>query len=262
MRKLIFTDLDGTLLDYKTYSYKKASKALSLIKKDKIPLIFCTSKTKAEIEYYRKELDNKHPFISENGAAIFIPKKYFDFKFDFNKEDGKYYIIEFGTGIDKLKKSYFKIKKEIKLKSFLDMTAEKISKDADLSIEQARLAKRRNYSIPFKLLEDEKSDTLERLIRKYQQKFTIGGRYWHLIGNNNKGKAVKTLIQLYQKQLKNEKITTYAFGDSRNDFEMLESVDLGYLVKRHDNTYSSNEFKKTDGIGPSGFNREVLKMIK
>ena len=60
MRKLIFTDLDGTLLDYKTYSYKKASKALSLIKKDKIPLIFCTSKTKAEIEYYGKELNNKH----------------------------------------------------------------------------------------------------------------------------------------------------------------------------------------------------------
>jgi len=32
-----------------------------------------------EIEYYRKKLDNNHPFISENGGGIFIPKGYFPF---------------------------------------------------------------------------------------------------------------------------------------------------------------------------------------
>jgi len=73
---LVFTDLDGTLLDSDTYSYKSALPALKLIKNKKIPLIFCSSKTKSEIEMYRKRIGNDDPFISENGGGIFIPKDY------------------------------------------------------------------------------------------------------------------------------------------------------------------------------------------
>ncbi|RLI93151.1 MAG: hypothetical protein DRO95_00515, partial [Candidatus Altiarchaeales archaeon] len=47
-RYIIFTDLDGTLID-EEYSYRDAEDALSIIKKREIPLILCTSKTRAEI---------------------------------------------------------------------------------------------------------------------------------------------------------------------------------------------------------------------
>ena len=260
MQKLIFTDLDGTLLDYKTYSYRKALKSLSLIKKNKIPLIFCTSKTKAEIEYYRKKLNNKHPFISENGAAIFIPKKYFDFRFKFNKENKKYFIIEYGTDIKKLKKGLDKIKKEVKLRSFVDMTAKEISKETNLPLNKAKLAKKRDYIIPFQILDKGKEKLVKKIIIKNGFNFTKGARYFYIMGNNNKGKAVKTLTSLYKKQFK-KKITTYAFGDSRNDFEMLEAADYGFLVKKFNNKYLSSKYKKADGIGPAGFNKEVLKII-
>ncbi len=81
MKKLIiFTDLDGTLLDYSTYSFEAAIPALQLLKEKNIPLIICSSKTGKEIEHYRKKLGNTHPFISENGGGIFIPKGYFDFR--------------------------------------------------------------------------------------------------------------------------------------------------------------------------------------
>ncbi|MEF9476347.1 MAG: HAD hydrolase family protein, partial [Candidatus Mariimomonas ferrooxydans] len=57
---IIFTDLDGSLLD-SSYSFKKALPALRLIKKKNIPLLICSSKTKSEIEHYRKKLRNAHP---------------------------------------------------------------------------------------------------------------------------------------------------------------------------------------------------------
>jgi len=69
---VVFTDIDGTIVD-ENYSYKGALPALKLLKRKKIPLVFCTSKTRAEIEVYRDELGIKDPFISENGGAIFIP---------------------------------------------------------------------------------------------------------------------------------------------------------------------------------------------
>jgi len=70
-KTIIFTDLDGTLLHPQTYSFDAAMPALKLIKEKDIPLILCSSKTRAEIEVYRKKLDNQHPFVSENGGGIF-----------------------------------------------------------------------------------------------------------------------------------------------------------------------------------------------
>lgn len=68
---VIFTDLDGTLLDKNSYSFAPARPALILLKKKDIPLIFCTSKTRAEIELYRRKIENSDPFISENGGGHF-----------------------------------------------------------------------------------------------------------------------------------------------------------------------------------------------
>ncbi|MEW6601405.1 MAG: HAD hydrolase family protein, partial [Nitrospirota bacterium] len=59
MKKIIiFTDLDGTLLDYPGYSFEAARSALDLIRERGIPLVVCSSKTRREIEHYRKKLDN------------------------------------------------------------------------------------------------------------------------------------------------------------------------------------------------------------
>jgi len=74
---VIFTDLDGTLLDAETYSYEAARPALAMLKKRQIPVVLCTSKTRAETEAIARRLGLKHPFIVENGGAIFIPQGYF-----------------------------------------------------------------------------------------------------------------------------------------------------------------------------------------
>lgn len=71
---VIFTDLDGTLLEREGYSYTPALPALNLIAKHNIPLILNSSKTVAEILSLRTELGNRHPFVVENGAALFSPR--------------------------------------------------------------------------------------------------------------------------------------------------------------------------------------------
>jgi len=73
---IIFTDLDGTFLDYNTHSFSALEHILIRLKKLDVPLIFCTSKTRAEIEALRQKCHNSHPFISGNGGGVFIPKGY------------------------------------------------------------------------------------------------------------------------------------------------------------------------------------------
>ena len=96
-KAIIFTDLDGTLLDKETYSFELARPALQMIKQKGIPLVLSSSKTRTEIELYRKELENAHPFVSENGGAVFVPKGYLSFSFPYDRVLGEYFVLELGT---------------------------------------------------------------------------------------------------------------------------------------------------------------------
>lgn len=74
MKLILFTDLDGTLLDPYTYSYQESLWAINLLKREQIPIIFCSAKTQAEQEVYRKALEIIDPFIVEEGGGILIPQ--------------------------------------------------------------------------------------------------------------------------------------------------------------------------------------------
>jgi len=140
------------------------------------------------------------------------------------------------------------------------MSPKEVSKDSNLPITKAKLAKKRDYDEPFKILNKKDENKVLKIIKQNKLKCIKGGRYYHLIGNNNKGKAVNILKKLFKKQFKNMK--TYAFGDSKNDFDMLNVVDEPYLVQKPDKSYTSKKYKKAKGIGPQGWNKTILKIIK
>ena len=58
-------------------------------------------------------------------------------------------------------------------------------------------------------------------IRKEGLHFTIGGKYHHLMGDHDKGKAVLLLKELFSKRFK--QIKTVGVGNQLNNFEMLRS---------------------------------------
>jgi len=272
---IIFTDLDGTLLDSK-YSFEKAKPALKLIKKKKIPLILCSSKTKTEIEYYRKKLKNTHPFISENGGGIFIPKKYFNFKISsirdtylsktgFHIEDQKKYIvIQLSNIYPELRKAIKDFRKNgLNVLGFGDMSIKEVSNLTGLKSSEAKMSKQRDFDEPFVFKGNKNSMIrLKQLIKSKALTYTQG-EFYHLMGNSDKGRAVELLKKLYVKQ-KGE-IITIALGDNPNDREMLKSVDHPVIVRKPDGTYCKNirikKLIRTAGTGPSGWNSAVTKLL-
>lgn len=257
--KIIFTDLDGTLLDADTYSYEKANDTLKMLKKLDIPIVFCTSKTRAEIEFWRKKIGNTDPFISENGGGIFIPKNYFSFEYIYDKEYNDYFVIELGTGYTHLTEILDIIKRKYNVLSFSDMSAEEVAEDANLELSQAKLAKQREFDLPFKILNKKEKNDILTEIKKHGLNYTAGGRYYHLIGDNNKGEAIKILSYLMREKYGD--ISTVGIGDSENDFQMLDVVDRGYLVMKKDGSYASKKYRKANGIGPEGWKDVIEKEI-
>lgn len=263
---LVFTDLDGTLLDHETYSFKPALPAIKALEKKNIPLIFCTSKTRAETEEVRSELHNTHPFISENGGAVYVPKDYFTHPFSFSREDSKYFIIELGTPYKRIREVFAQIQTHFpeKVKGFGDLSAEEVAHLSGLSLPQARLAKIREYDEPFLLEERSAEKAIEEIAHRSNLHLTRGGRFYHLLGENDKGKAVSILKNLYKQ--KHALIKTAGLGDSQNDYPMLKVVDYPVLVAKPDGNYDPavrlENLILSPGKGPSGWNEAVLKLLK
>ncbi len=263
---VIFTDLDGTLLDPFSYSWEAAQPALTLIKKKAVPLVICSSKTRAEIETIRNSLDNHDPLICENGGGIFIPKTYFDFSFTFHKETAYYEIIELGTPYAQLRKVLCTVAQQtgIELKGFGDFSVDEITAQTGLPIEAAQLAKQREYDEPFVLIgsEDQGKRVLQ-LITQWGLHWTKGSRYYHLTGSNDKGKAVKLLVNLFKQ--KHGKVITIGLGDSLNDLPMLQVVDYPILVQKPGGQYEESVrlsgLLKVQGVGPEGWRTAVLKLL-
>jgi mannosyl-3-phosphoglycerate phosphatase family protein len=263
---IIFTDLDGTLLDASTYSFEKALPALGLIKRNKIPLILCSSKTRIEIEHYRKKLNNCHPFISENGGGIFIPSEYFPFQPDIpgikSSLKEKYFVMTLGAAYTDLRAGIRTLQDEgFKIKGFGDMDAEEISRLSALSMAEAKMSQKRDFDEPF--LFDGDRELLLKRITDLGLRYTQG-RFDHILGNSDKGKAVGILSELYRRKFGD--IFTIALGDSLNDLSMLKAVDLPIIVQRPDGSYNSKidfpKLMKAEGIGPEGWNSEILRILE
>lgn len=227
---IVFADLDGSLLNDK-YEYDQVEPVIHQLLSLDVSIVFASSKTRSEIEFYRNKLQVTDPFIIENGSAIIIPENYFEMQYEFTRRLQGYKIIELGTPYlvvrDKL--DVVRNRKRVHVVGFGDMSAEDIAKDCGLPLYLARLAKEREFSEPFKIVDGNEKEVLDA-ISSEGLCYTRGGRYLHALGNCDKGKATSILKNLYLRQFK--RIFTIGVGDSANDLTMLENVDKSFFVNK------------------------------
>lgn len=230
-KAVIFTDIDGTVLDAEN-SHRETEPMLRQLLARGVVLVFCSSKTKAEVEFFQKKLEMSGPFIAENGGAIFIPKGCFPFPIPGSKTTLEYDVVELGISypIVRQKLARASAVAGVVTLGFGDMTAEKVAADSGLPLALAVLAKERMYDEPFLIAQGSKKK-LADAVKAEGLTLTMGGQYLHVGGNTDKGKAVAILKQLFVRKFGS--IVTYGVGDSQNDLSMLAEVNVPMLVRRH-----------------------------
>jgi len=226
---LFITDLDGTLLD-ETYDYRPIEGFIQELKKYNVSVIFSSSKTKKEQEYYREKLHLNEPFVVEIGSAIYIPKNYFSWRFPKDKTIGQYEVIELGVSSKMLSMiidDYEKVS-NTKLKRFSRISPEEISKITGLPQSMAKWAQEREYSEVIVRGFPEESEFIATMVHYLNLHVYKSSKLLNVIGNTDKGRALRVLESLYSYEYEN--IEIISAGDGESDIPMLLAADLGIFV--------------------------------
>jgi mannosyl-3-phosphoglycerate phosphatase len=241
---IIFSDLDGTLLD-SGYSFEAARDALDRLASERIPLALVSSKTRAEMEYWRRCLGVPAavPYAVENGGAVVWENR----------------VSVIGTPVAELRKTLeiAAMESGCAVRGFGGMNASEIASATGLSLDMAVLAAQREYDEPFEILNPDAAGELCAAVERCGKRVTRGGRFFHITGNNDKSAAVRIMRQHYPGAV------SVGLGDAPNDAEMLAAVEIPVVL---DSPFASDMLARLPGAraagkGPAAWSRAVLDVL-
>ncbi len=264
MKPIIFSDIDGTFLNYDDYNFNSLNNYISDIK-TKCHIIFTSSKTFNEIKDLNKKLNIDYPFIVENGACIFFPKSYFKFihlnSNFFSYKGYKGHLIKDVNLVD-IKKLINPLKTFFKFNYLSKINTIELSKITGLKVSETKNAKKRMFTDPIYWMDSEKKKKkFENEINLMGLKIEFGGRFMHVSQNFNKGMAVKQFLKIIN--IKNNFITI-SLGDSQNDLSMLNLTDYSCVIKskkKLDLKKSKNKYYSKI-IAPEGWKESLDYIFK
>lgn len=250
---IVFSDLDGTLLDHNTYSFEAARPALNALRATGSTLILASSKTATEIDSLRQQVGFADcPAIVENGAGILEPGQSAKSLGDAVYQEIRAQLLGLPS---QLRQSF---------EGFGDGSNERVAELTGLSVEAAARAKARSFSEPG--LWRGSADELETFLKELAGLGLAarhGGRFLTLSFGTTKAD------QMFKIASRFAPAPTLALGDAPNDIEMLDTANYAVIVENKSGAGVPKLTREADGSlvrteeeGPAGWNTAVLALMR
>lgn len=258
-RLIVFSDLDGTLLDHHTYRWTEAETALARLRDAGIPVVLNSSKTAAEIEVIREAMGNRDPYIVENGAAVVMPAG------SWGQAEER--VVHFGADRGRILRALNALRQNgAKFRGFEDLSAPVLAQMTGLDESAATRAKRRFGTEPIVWDGTASELTVFRSALADEGLVLVkGGRFWHVMGNIDKAEGARFLLDHYRKRCGHDDVLSIGLGDSPNDQRMLDIVDIPVVVRgvNSDQVRLSSDRHAIRSLrpGPQGWNDCVLNLL-
>jgi mannosyl-3-phosphoglycerate phosphatase len=232
-RHLIFSALDGALVNPRTGSYADAEEALSELDRLKIPLVLLSPRTRAEIDPLRRKMGHNHPFITENGGGIFFPDGYLNVKIPGAVRVGRYLCIAQGRPYPEVCAALDEIAEEcgVGVAGFHHMNLREIADNTGLRPRDAELARSREFDELFFFTSADEPAIARFVEAARQHGFDArrGGMFWHFSSGCDPARAVRTLTQLFREATR-IKMRAVGIGSDSGDLDWLQAVDQAILL--------------------------------
>ncbi|MDN3556455.1 HAD-IIB family hydrolase [Halomonas maura] len=231
--RLLFTDLDGSLLDHQSYDWSPAAPWLERLATLGIPVIPVTSKTRSELLPLRQTLGlTASPFVAENGAVVGLPPAWCHARLERTPGPDGLVIRTLGVDIGFIRQrlAVWRDRLGIRFTAMSEMALDALVAFTGLGEHEARLARMREGSEPLIWEDsDERLAAFRDGLAGDGLRLVRGGRFWHVTGEADKGSAVSWLVERLE-ALRGVRPLTLALGDGPNDIAMLEAVDQAVVI--------------------------------
>lgn len=265
---LVFTDMDGTLLDHESYCFDAAIPALRRLRAAHIPVIPVTSKTRAELIPLMQRMGLTGPFVVENGAGIYIPKHFFKTQPAGTEKAADYWCFSQAPP----RAHWLAVLQTLKPKfpgaftHFSEMGISGVQAATGLSASAAALACQRDFGEPVQWLGGAQArDRFVQACIDHGAQVLEGGRFMHVAGASDKGEAVRWLCRAFHAEQGLE-CETLGLGDSLNDVALLEAVDHAVIIKGVKSAQLQlqqppERIERTQQPGPIGWHQAVTTWL-
>jgi mannosyl-3-phosphoglycerate phosphatase len=259
---VVFTDLDGSLLDHHSYDWQPAQEWLNTLSAAKVPVVLTTSKTAAEVAELQRKLElTEVPFIAENGALIGLPDRW-----QKHESSTSGHII--GAAYEDIRHVLVALRQryDFEFRGFGDVNAQQVIDWTGLPLENAKLAMQREASEPIIWFGNSLDFArFEKYLHQEKLALTRGGRFWHVMGADaGTGPAVNWLSDCYAERA-GKPVVSIALGDGPNDIGMLNASDYAVVIRGHHDHKMPvkdgvNVFR-TEQYGPEGWKEGLDHLI-
>lgn len=233
-------------------------------------MVFCSSKTAAELRAIRRELGlERAPFIVENGAAVIVPAAaglpVADWPRSAGGEDEHFRVLGRPAGEVRAGIARAATTAGVRLTGYHDLSVREVAALTGLDEAAAARARRREYSET--LVDDRPPETWARLEPAFAAeglRCRHGGRF-HTVtcAGSDKGRAARLVAELFAAAMEGRPATV-GLGDSANDVELLTAVDEPYLIAGGSGGFAHLELPGLRRIarpGPHGWSEAIRALL-
>ena len=268
---VVLTEPLDLFLPHGQFSEAGARDALAALERRQVPLVFVSRGTRTQVDFIRRKIGNRHPFVTENGGGLFIPEGYFPQRISGAVMVRHYHSIPlarpYGEACDALEETAGEAGVEVV--GFHQMSAREVAENSGLPQRAAEMARLREFDEPFFFAGEESASSrkLEEAARPRGWRVTRGNRFWHFSAGADVAAAVRRLMELYRGDRARGRMKSAAIGTSRWELTMLAAAGRAIMLPSSDGAFDQVLEEKLPGArraasgGIAGWSEAVMDLL-
>ena len=236
-----------------------------------IPLVLCTSKTRAEVRALFPALGAACPAVVEDGCGLLLPPRAFagvplpDAR---RTRDGR--LLPLALPYARVRRVFRALRRATggAVVGVGDVSVAQLARITGLDPAAARRARRREFDEPFVFVREARrhAPTVRRLAAHAGLVVSRGGRFFHLHGPTDKGGATGLMRALLERE--RGPVRLVALGNSPLDAPLLRAADVAVIVPGPDGRpdpalrRAVPRARVAPAPGPAGWARAVQGLLQ
>jgi mannosyl-3-phosphoglycerate phosphatase len=200
-----------------------------------IPMVWTTTRSRAQMDEPLRKLGHRHPFIAEDGCGAYIPEGYYNLKAEKTVRFGRFTCIPIAEAQPAASEALEALSEEsgVPVVPLRSLSPRELAQNLNLPERDAELARQRDFDEPFFFAGASDEDIARFRAEAGQRKMVLHQRgvLWSVSLGGNVAWAARELSKLYQR-IWRFRPSSVAIATSEESNELFPAADRKILLTR------------------------------